>query len=295
MNYIGRFAPSPTGELHFGSLVAAVGSYLRARECSGAWLVRMEDIDPPREVPGAAQAILSGLAYFGLESDRPVLWQSERLEAYDAALRLLRENGRCYPCGCTRADLPANGVYPGTCRNGLTPLGTERCLRLRLEETRYCFRDGLQGVQEFDLAQISGDFVLRRADGLHAYQLAVVVDDAYQGITEVVRGLDLLDSTPRQIALQQALGHFQPRYLHLPLAVSESRQKLSKQNRARPVCREDPLRVLPEVLRFFGMDMEDRPKSLAEFWRRAEARWCSQRITKRTHVSIDAGWQLGGN
>lgn len=243
-DYRGRFAPSPTGLLHFGSLAAAVGSYLDARHHRGSWLVRIEDLDTPRCTPGAANEILRTLEAFGMHWDEDVIYQSLRTSAYDEALLQLQAIDAIYPCCCTRreiADSALHGmdgqIYPGTCRNGL-PLGREgRVWRVRTDllQENICFDDILQGRLTRNLAKDSGDFVVKRADGLYAYQLAVVVDDNFQGITHVVRGCDLLDSTPRQIYLQHLLGFDTPAYMHLPVAVNKLGEKLSKQTLARPV------------------------------------------------------------
>lgn len=242
MTYIGRYAPSPTGPLHFGSLVAAVGSYLDARAQSGRWLLRMEDLDPPREMPGAADSILKTLESFGLEWDGPVLYQSCRLEAYGAAAQRLLAMGAAFPCACSRSEIADSGlhgiegpVYPGVCRRGLPPGREARALRLRVPDAELAFEDGLQGMVGQNLARDIGDFIIRRADGCYAYQLAVVVDDAHQGITEVMRGADLLLSTPRQLILQRLLELPHPQYLHLPVAMNTVGEKLSKQTHARPV------------------------------------------------------------
>ena len=241
--YVGRFAPSPTGPLHFGSLVAALGSWLDARAAGGRWLLRMEDLDRPREQPGAAEAILRTLEACGLAWDGEVMVQSRRTEAYAQALARLQDAGLAYPCGCTRREIAdsATGlapdgaqVYPGTCRHGLAPGRSARAWRVRTTHAPVAFIDRLQGAQSQDLEREVGDFVLLRADGLYAYQLAVVVDDAAQGVTDVVRGADLLDSTARQILLQGLLGLTVPRYLHLPVAVNAAGEKLSKQTRATP-------------------------------------------------------------
>ena len=258
--YRGRFAPSPTGPLHFGSLVAAVGSWADARAHRGDWLVRMEDLDPPRESPGAADEILRVLAALGLEWDEPVSYQSARVQAYGAALASLHRRGAVFACACTRkeiADSAIGGpdgslVYPGTCRDGLPPGRAARATRVRVASVTMEFEDAVQGHVRQDLARDVGDFVLVRADALFAYQLAVVVDDAAQGITDVVRGADLLDSTPRQIFLQQLLDLPTPRYLHLPVATNAHGEKLSKQTLAEPV---DPSRgagALLGALRFLG-------------------------------------------
>jgi glutamyl-Q tRNA(Asp) synthetase len=254
MNYRGRFAPSPTGPLHLGSLVAAVGSWLRARTQNGAWLVRMEDLDPPREVPGAAADILATLAAFGLESDEPVIFQSEREPAYRAAFEQLRAAGDIFPCWCSRSDLEAaHGIHRGTC---VAAPDDRRApaWRVRTHGVTIEFEDVALGAQAQDLRQASGDFVVRRVEGWYAYQLAVVVDDASQRISEIVRGIDLLDSTPRQIHLQRMLGLPTPHYLHLPLVLDATGRKLSKQDRARPVDRHDPVPALRSALGFLGLD-----------------------------------------
>jgi glutamyl-Q tRNA(Asp) synthetase len=251
--YRGRFAPSPTGPLHAGSLVAALASWLDARAHGGAWLVRIEDIDPPRELPGAAQDILATLADFGLESDEPVQFQSSRSAAYQQAFEQLRAAGQVYGCTCSRKEIDAAieqtpgwpaGVYPGTCRARASAREEVCAWRLRVPDGRIGFTDRHAGVCPQDVARAVGDFVLRRADGLWAYQLAVVVDDAAQGITDVVRGADLLDNTPRQIVLQRALGLATPRYLHVRVVVNETGEKLSKQTGARALDRHAPLAEL---------------------------------------------------
>jgi glutamyl-Q tRNA(Asp) synthetase len=233
--YRGRFAPSPTGPLHFGSLVAAVASYLDARANAGEWLVRIEDLDTPRVQRGAADSILSDLEYFGLHWDGPILYQSTRIEAYRAALEQLRSKGLVYPCGCSRKDSEA--IYPGTCARGLPPSKTARSWRVRVSP---------------DLAHTVGDFILLRADGIFAYQLTVVVDDEAQQITDIVRGADLLDSTPRQIYLQQVLGYRTPRYRHISVVLGSDGQKLSKQNGAPALDRDRAPELLAEALRFLG-------------------------------------------
>ena len=248
--YRGRFAPSPTGDLHFGSLVAALGSWLVARRAGGDWLVRMEDLDPPREVPGAAQRQLQALDAFGLEPDEPVLWQGQRSDAYAAALAQLLDAGLAFECRCSRTDLAAAGGIHRRCV--AADAGRPAAVRLRVPEVRIAFDDALQGRQAQDLATGVGDFVLRRADGPWAYQLAVVVDDAAQGITQVVRGADLLDSTPRQIFLQRQLGLPTPGYLHLPVALDADGRKLSKSLAALPVDPSRPLPALAAAWSFLG-------------------------------------------
>lgn len=237
--YIGRFAPSPTGPLHFGSLVAAVAGWLDARSAGGRWLVRMEDLDRPRCEPGAADIILRQLEAYGLAWDGAVLVQSQRDDAYAAALDALKESGAAYPCACTRSQLalaPRNHegeiIYPGTCRNRLPAGAIARAWRVRVPDLNVRFHDRIHGDLQQNLAHEVGDFIVKRADGLFAYQLAVVVDDAFQGITHVVRGADLLWNTPRQIHLQTLLGLPIPVYAHVPLITNAAGQKLSKQTLA---------------------------------------------------------------
>ena len=254
----GRFAPSPTGPLHFGSLVAALASWLDARAAGGRWLVRIEDLDPPREQPGAADDMLRTLERLGLYWDGGVIFQRERTTLYRKSLENLREF--TYWCGCTRREvadsslgLAADGaqIYPSTCRNGLPPGRPPRALRLKVSGS-IDFIDRVQGPQRQNLESDVGDFVLLRADGQFAYQLAVVVDDAAQGVTDVVRGADLLDSTARQIFLQRLLELPTPRYLHLPAAVNAAGEKLSKQTGAQPLDLSQPARELRRALRFLG-------------------------------------------
>ena len=256
MTYRGRFAPSPTGPLHAGSMVAALASWLDARAHGGTWLVRIEDVDTPRCVPGADRVILDQLAACGLVPDEPPVWQSARGPIYQQALDTLLAAGLAYPCGCTRSDiaraLAASGaskarhgelVYPGTCRTGLHGKPA-RAVRVRADGPVIHWNDRRLGPQEQHVAEAVGDFVLHRADGLWAYQLAVVVDDHLQGITDVVRGEDLADNTPRQILLQHALGYATPGYLHTPLVRDAAGEKLSKQTGATAVDVADPLGVL---------------------------------------------------
>ena len=265
--YVGRFAPSPTGPLHFGSLVAALGSWLDARSAQGAWLLRIEDLDRPREQPGAAKEILSVLEACGLHWDGEVMVQSLRNELYRAALERLSEAGATYACGCTRREMADSApaidgarVYPGTCRDGLAKGKTARAVRVRTVDEPVVFRDRLFGRLAQSVEREVGDFVLWRADGQFAYQLAVVVDDAAQGVTDVVRGADLIDSTARQIHLQRLLGLPTPRYLHLPVAVNAAGEKLSKQTGAKPV---DPARAGPELVRALALLGHAPPVELA--------------------------------
>jgi len=251
-SYRGRFAPSPTGRLHFGSLTAALGSWLCARAAGGRWIVRMEDLDPPREVPGADGDILHTLSAFGLESDETPVYQSRRVEAHAEAFAQLKAAGHTYPCWCSRSDLaPFKGIHPPRCVAS-PDAAREPAWRLRVPARDIGFEDAIQGRIRQDLRREVGDFVLLRADGWYAYQLAVVVDDAAQGITEIVRGADLVDSTPRQILLQELLGLSCPRYAHLPLALDRDGSKLSKQERSLAVDGTDPLPALRASLAFLG-------------------------------------------
>lgn len=249
--YRGRFAPSPTGALHFGSLVAALASWLQARRAGGTWVVRMENLDPPRELPGAASHQLRTLQGFGLESDEPVLWQGERTEVYRAALQRLQAQGLAFECHCSRSDLAAQGGIHRACVGGPATRRTA-AIRAKVPDIVVAFEDRVQGAQSQVLAREVGDFVLWRVEGLASYQLAVVVDDATQGITEVVRGCDLLDSTPRQLWLQRSLGFVSPAYLHVPLALDAQGHKLSKTLDSLPIDAADPLPVLRAAWAFLG-------------------------------------------
>ena len=256
--YRGRFAPSPTGPLHFGSLLAAFGSWLLARRANGQWLVRIEDLDPPREVAGAAAGQLRALSAFGFVPDAPVVRQSERHALYEAALARLLAAGLAFECHCSRADLAGEGGIHRACVAGARR--RDPAIRLRVPDgTIVAFDDGLQGRQSQDVGRHAGDFVLRRTDGLWAYQLAVVVDDAAQGVTDVVRGADLLDSTPRQIHLQRLLGLPVPRHAHLPLVVDADGRKLSKSADALPVDPDDPVPALLAAWRALGQAPADLP------------------------------------
>lgn len=260
---VGRFAPSPTGPLHFGSLVTAVGSYCLARHSGGRWLVRMEDLDSPRVVAGAADQILRTLEALGLEWDGEIVWQSRRTVSYLDAVERLRGKGLVFDCACSRREILASAphageegpVYPGTCRQGIAEGRRPRALRLRVPEETVCFADGVCGPTEQCLAGSVGDFVLRRADGLFAYQLAVVVDDAEAGVNQVVRGADLLSSTPRQIYLHACLGTPVPQYIHLPLALAPDGEKLSKRHGAvLPDSAGEGGLLLRRVLAFLGQE-----------------------------------------
>ncbi len=256
--YIGRFAPSPSGPLHFGSLVAAMASYLDARAHDGTWLVRIEDIDPPREPRGASGLILQALEAYGMLWDRDVLFQSNRHSAYDDVLTVLQQEHKLYPCTCTRKKLAGhNGVYPGYCRNVWqdTAPGEPHGLRLLCRDTTIHFQDRIQGEQSYNLT-VLGDFLLKRKDSLYAYQLAVCVDDAFQGVTHIVRGVDLLDSTPRQLYLQSQLSMAHPVYAHIPVITLGDGNKLSKQNHAPAIPLDNPRPTLMKALRALGLETE---------------------------------------
>ena len=287
--YRGRFAPSPSGPLHFGSLVAAVASYLEARARGGKWLVRIDDLDSPRTMPGAASAILSAFDRFGMHWDEKPVRQSERHEHYRLALERLDRAGMLYPCACSRQEIAdsaraADGTtrYPGTCRSGLKPGCSERALRLRTDAAPIVFADAIQGVAQQVLEEDVGDFVLRRADGIVAYQLAVVVDDADQGINHVVRGADLLYSTPRQIYLQRLLRLPTPAYMHVPVVLDAGGNKLSKQTGAPPLELSQPVPQLAAALQFLGQEIPDGlpRESLGNFWAWATGHWQPERIPR---------------
>lgn len=277
---VGRFAPSPTGDLHFGSLLAAVASFLQARSRGGKWLLRVDDVDPPREVPGSADRIIGDLQRFGMHPDGAVLYQSRRTHAYETARDTLLENGLAFWCGCSRSELPRSGVYPGTCRAGLPQGKAPRAVRLRVAREPVLFEDAIQGAVQENLQDSVGDFVIWRADGLPAYQLAVVVDDAFQGVSEVVRGADLLDSTGRQVYLQGCLGLPPPTYAHHPVATGEDGRKLSKRFRADPVAALAPAQALRAALKFLGHDCPGG-LCLEATWDWALANWKLSRIPRR--------------
>lgn len=295
--YRGRFAPSPTGPLHFGSLVAAAGSFLRARSQGGAWLLRMEDLDRPRCIPGAADDILRTLERYDLHWDGEIMYQSRRDAAYEEALERLLEAREVFPCACSRKDIQAAALdadhqgidgplYPGTCRDGPAAGRKARSWRLRVPDRSVGFDDLLQGHVSHNLARQVGDFPVRRADGLFAYQLAVVVDDAAQNISEVVRGSDLLDSTPRQIYLQQLLEFRTPSYLHLPVALNAAGEKLSKQTAAPPLDTRHPSASIHHALAFLG---QRPPAELAraepgELWQWALENWDSHDLPARREI-----------
>jgi glutamyl-Q tRNA(Asp) synthetase len=288
MNYRGRFAPSPTGPLHIGSLVAAVASYLEAKTHDGEWLVRIEDLDPPREVAGAAADIVNTLAAHGFQWDGEIVYQSRRGPDYRAALAELQDAGLIYPCACSRKGIADSAlsfdksrVYPGTCRGGLLPGRDARAWRVRVPSDPIRFTDEVCGEQQQDLAQEVGDFVVLRADGEWAYQLAVVVDDHLQGITHIVRGEDLLDSTPRQVYLQRCLGYTTPVYAHVPVVVNARGEKLSKQTGATALDNAAPIANLSAALRHLNhAPPAQAQRSVAALWDWALENWRLSRIGK---------------
>ena len=273
--YIGRFAPSPSGELHFGSLIAALGSYLQARANQGTWLLRIEDIDPPREVPGAAETILRQLEHYGLQWDGEVLWQSQRHEAYRERLAWLKAQGLSYNCTCTRARIQSvGGTYDGHCRE--LHLGPENAaVRLHQTQPVLQFEDRLRGTITTDERLAREDFIIHRRDGLFAYNLAVVVDDHFQGVTEIVRGADLIEPTVRQISLYRHFGWQEPGYIHLPLALNSDGNKLSKQNHAPALSAGDPRPEIIRALQFLHQDSvnEWQDLTLEDLLKMAVANW----------------------
>lgn len=288
--YVGRFAPSPTGPLHFGSLLAALASRLEADRHDGRWYVRIDDIDPPREQPEAARQIIAALDAYGFDRDGDIIYQRHSDEAHRAALERLLEAGVAYPCGCSRRDLrdePAGSlgqIYPGTCRDGTT--ATETAMRVRTTDDPVVFDDRLQGRRQLRLESASGDYVIFRRDGLVAYQLAVVVDDHALGVTDIVRGIDLMDSTPRQIWLQRLLGYTTPGYAHIPVAVHPNGDKLSKLTGASAISLERTSETLVAALRAL---QQDPPAALADapldgIWAWAREHWDIGRMHGMTSV-----------
>lgn len=285
--YRGRFAPTPSGPLHFGSLITALGSALDAYAQNGEWYLRIDDLDPPRVAPGAIDAILRALECYGFAWHGPVQYQSRRRDAYEAALAELGHLGVVYACACTRREIADSvvsqrgaAVYPGTCRAGLAPGKTARAIRVNVQDVRVTLQDRLQGELVLDLGREVGDFVVKRADGLFAYQLAAVVDDAALGITDIVRGADLIDSSLRQIYLQQLLRLPMSRYLHLPVAVNALGEKLSKQTLAPPLDLQHPGPTLVRALAFLHQapPAELMRASIAEIWHWARANWDPSRL-----------------
>ncbi len=291
MSYVGRFAPSPTGPLHLGSIVTAIASFLHARQTGGEWLVRIEDIDPPREVRGAADDILRTLESFGLDWDRSVLYQSSRQDAYRETAEQLLAAGRAFRCACSRSTVRAandaiSGRYPGTCRDKRRT-GPDTAIRVRVAESSTIrFVDGLQGAQATRLDATTGDYIVLRRDGLPAYHLAVVLDDAAQGVTTIVRGVDLLDSTAAHVHLQGVLGVPTPAYWHLPIVVNERGQKLAKQTGAAPVSAGEP-GVAVRVLELLGLTVptELRAEPPRSLWQWATTRWRIESLRDRRAIT----------
>lgn len=287
---VGRFAPSPSGALHFGSLLAALASFLDIRQRSGRWLVRMEDLDPDREPPGAADAILRLLEAFQLHWDGRVIYQGQRLEAYAEALQQLEERGLTYPCSCSRKRIrELGGRYDGYCARHPETVRQPAAIRVRVPDEAITFEDRIQGRQSFDLSGLCGDFIIRRKDGLFAYQLAAAVDDGHQQITEVLRGSDLLDSTPRQIHLQRTLGLAEPSYAHIPVASNSAGQKLSKQHFARPLEARHAAQHLYDALIFLGQcpPVDLRGATASELLAWATGHWDIQKVPRVANIVTD--------
>lgn len=292
--YVGRFAPSPTGPLHFGSLVAALASYLDAKAQHGKWLLRIEDLDPPRESPGAAGIILEQLQQLGFVWDGEVLYQSARLQAYEAALKQLQASGHCFCCTCTRPRIQALGaIYDGHCRANSAAISQPQepyAIRIQAPDQLISFNDRIQGRYTQNIGREVGDFVIKRKDSLFAYQLAVVVDDSFQEITDVVRGFDLIDSTPRQIYLQNQLSLPTPRYAHFPVAANKAGEKLSKQQQADEINLERGSERLLQAMTFLGLNpgaelLKESPLALMNW---AIARWDIQNVPKL--ATINGSW-----
>ncbi len=296
MVYRGRFAPTPSGPLHFGSLVAAAGSYLEAKQRAGEWWLRIDDLDPPRVQPGATDSILRCLESYGFQWDGPVIYQSKRRPSYHAALHRLWQRGVIYPCACSRTQISQRAapgtdgpVYPGTCRQGMRAGEKARALRVAACQAPIELDDEVQGLQRRALALDLGDYVLYRNDGVFSYHLACVVDDAAYGMTHIVRGADLLESSIRQIYLQQLLGLPTPRYVHLPVALSATGEKLSKQTRAAELPHAHPQAMVVQALRFLGQapPPELRAARIEEVWRWAISHWNLSAVPRIPQRSVE--------
>ena len=281
--YIGRFAPSPTGPLHLGSLIVALASYLDAKKSNGLWLLRVEDLDPPRESRTAPNQIMSQLHACGLHWDQDVLFQSDRLDAYAAAVKVLSELNTTFPCICSRKSV--QGVYSGKCRrHSFEETSEPYAIRLRSDGGPVVFDDLILGVKSFDVQREVGDFIIKRKDGLFAYQLAVIIDDIYQGITHVIRGSDLLDSTPRQIMIARRLELSVPSYGHIPVVVDRKGNKLSKQNHARAIDPSFPITTLQHALKILGQDEQVHAKSVKQLLAAAIRRWDRSLVPATSYV-----------
>ncbi|MCD9464269.1 tRNA glutamyl-Q(34) synthetase GluQRS [Photobacterium phosphoreum] len=286
--YVGRFAPSPSGPLHFGSLIAALGSYLQAKSQQGKWIVRIEDLDPPREMLGAANDILRTLEAFGFMWDGDIMYQSLRHDAYHAQIDAWLAQGNAYYCQCSRKDIKqTGGFYPGTCRT-LNQRHSNGAVRLQVDTPITHFDDLLHGHIELPFALAREDFIIRRRDGLFAYNLAVVLDDIEQGITEVVRGADLIEPTGRQIGLYRQLGHPEVSYLHLPLAITDNGNKLSKQNHAPAIDKHNPRPALMAALRFLGFSppTELVTESVEQILQWGITHWQLKQLPKTTAITL---------
>ena len=295
--YRGRFAPTPSGPLHFGSLVAALGSYLEARSRGGRWHVRVDDLDAPRVVPGAADAILRDLEHLGFQWDGPVVYQSRHHAGYHAALHELRKAGAAYPCSCSRKDIEQRAafgsegpIYPGWCRDGMAADRRARVWRMRVDRAAVAFDDGLLGAQCFDLARDAGDFPLYRADGIYSFHIASAIDEMQLDITDVVRGSDLLESSARQIYLLTRLNRRIPRYVHLPIAVDAMGAKLSKQTGATPIGTRRPAQTLTAVWRFLQQRTPNElaHASLEDWWAFATSNWSLEAVGPRRRARAPA-------
>ena len=280
MTYIGRFAPSPTGPLHFGSLITALASFLDARKAGGLWLLRIEDLDPQRESRDAPAQIISQLSALGLTWDKDILYQSTRLKNYEKVLNRLRNLGAIYPCICSRKSVPS--IYKGTCRAKKFEELEVYSIRLKVNDQTINFNDQLLGPQRWSVKDKVGDFIIRRKDGLFAYQLAVVVDDDFQGVNKIVRGGDLLSSTPRQLAIYNILGLYQPEYLHVPVIVDANGDKLSKQANSKPLVTSNPLRLLRHALTVLGQNPQKDVSQLSDLIDRAIKAWRVELIPAST-------------
>lgn len=290
--YKGRFAPSPSGELHFGSLVAAVGSYLQAKSNNGQWLIRIEDIDETRTVPHSASSILSTLDLFGFEWDEEIIHQSHRIERYEYYLKKLLDDGLIYACDCSRNKLKqenTGGVYPGYCRQKSGLSSKPHALRCLTTAQQISFNDQIQGLQTIDLEKECGDFIVKRRDGFFAYQLAVVVDDAEQGITEIVRGTDLLSATAQQVYLQQQLGFNQTQYAHLPIVMHKNGNKLSKSHQDLPLEKQRPVEIMTKALIFLNQSPPEdlSTASLKDFWAWSIQNWDIDRVPANSQSHFD--------
>lgn len=294
--YKGRFAPSPSGALHFGSLIAAMGSYLQAKDQQGEWIIRIDDIDPPREQAGATDHILKTLESFGFEWDGDVVYQSKNLQRYQAAVNDLINEKFAYPCSCSRSSIikrtghiKGHIIYPGYCRNGVLDPSSEYNIRLRCNNEQVSFDDAIQGKQEINLENKNGDFILQRRDQYFSYHLASGIDDAEQGITEVVRGADLLFCTPCHIHVQHSLNLTSPKYCHLPIAVNKAGQKLSKQSYAEAIKAEESVALLYKTLKFLGQmpSLELREGSQKDIWSWAKTHWRLDLVPKKLQQTIN--------